>query len=182
MKYNDNSNWYVMAEAGSEPVTIEELKALLNMNFAGSGNYGDDDDLLTSLIPVCREIIEHYCGISIKAKTIQAIVRNECGGVDLPFGPVVSIASALDINGNTVSLTTLGDKWRSIFEPTLDYIKVTYTVGFQAIGYNATPKALRQAILEEAAWRYLNRGTAEGLGSTQAKALCSPYKRKTWLM
>ena len=182
MRYNDNSNWIVLSESGSEPVSIDELKALLNMNFAGSGNYGDDDDFLSSLLPVCRELIEHYCGISIKGKTLQAIVRNECGGVDLPFGPVVSIVTAVDIYGNTLPLITLGDKWRSIFEPVTDYIKITYTVGYQSLGYNSTPKALKQAILEEAAWRYLNRGTAEGLGSTQAKALCSPYKRKTWLM
>ena len=194
MKYNDNSNWYVASESGSEPVSLDELKAHLNMSFSGKSTFDDDDDYLTKLISVCREVIENYCGLSIKAKTLVAYLRNECGGVELPYGPVFSITESKDKNGNNVQLVLVGDKFPSVEGPLDDYIKVTYTVGFTRIG--AIPKPFKQAIMEECAWRYnnrgsanmdnvtfqvLNRGSVEGLGSSQTKSILAPYKKRSWL-
>lgn len=188
MKYNDNSNWIVVGESGAEPVSLEELKAHLNMSFEGDGDLGDDDQYLIRLISACRESVENYCGISIKGKTIECTVRNECGSVEIPFGPVSSISSSVDMYGNNVTLSTVGDKWRTILSPEIDYIKITYTTGFMRLGYNKVPHALKQAILEECAYRYNNRGKVDGLGSITSltyvlsRTLCAPYKRRSWLM
>lgn len=182
MKYNDNSNWIVVSESGAEPVSLEELKAHLNMSFEGDGDLGDDDEYLIGLISACREAIEGHCGVSIKGKTMECTARNECGGVEIPWGPVVSISSAVDFYGSNVSLTTVGDKWRTILSPEIDYIKITYVTGYMKLGFNSVPKALKRAILEECAYRYSNRGIVDGIGSTTARSLCSPFKRKTWLM
>lgn len=182
MRYNDNSNWYVSAETGAEPVTLDELKAHLNMSFDGSASYDDDDDYLCTLINYVRDFVERYCGVSIKAKTIVAELRNECGGVDLPGSPVYSVISAVDRDSVAVTLSITGDKFKTIDAPVTDYIKVTYYAGYMKFGNSYVPRALKQAILEECAYRYENRGLGEGVMSESAKMLLSSFKKKSWLV
>lgn len=181
MKYNDNSTWYVTAETGSEPVSLEELKDHLNISFSGPDDYNDDDNYLSALISSVRDFVERYCGISIKAKTIVAEIRNECGGVDLPCWPVYAVVSSVDKDNVSVTLSISGDRLKTIDGPVTDYIKVTYTAGFMKFGPSYVPRALKQAILEECAFRYNNRGLAEGIMSESAKLLLSPFKKKSWL-
>lgn len=181
MNYNDNSNWYVSAESGAEPVTLDELKAHLNLSFSGSASFDDDDDYLTTLITYVRDFVERYCGISVKAKTIVAELRNECGGVDLPCWPVYSIISSVDRDNVAVTLSITGDKFKTIDGPASDYIKVTYYAGYMKFGASYVPKAIKQAILEECAYRYTNRGLSEGIMSDSGKMLLSSFKKKSWL-
>lgn len=181
MRYNDNSSWYVSAESGAEPVTLDELKAHLNLSFSGSASYDDDDDYLSDLIVNVRDFAERYCGISIKGKTIIAEVRNECGNVELPCGPVYSIISAVDRDNVSVLLSIKGDKAKSIEYPLTDYIKITYYAGYLKFGAGYLPRSIKQAILEECAFRYNNRGLSEGVMCETAKQLLSQFKKKSWL-
>lgn len=181
MKYNDNSSWYVSAESGAEPVSLEELKDHLNMSFSSADSYDDDDNYLQMLIGNVRDSVERYCGVAIKAKTIVAELRNECGGVELPCGPVHSIISSVDRDSVNFQIYTIGEKWKSIEFPIIDYVKVTYYAGYMKFSSTMVPKAMKQAILEECAFRYQNRGMGEGVVSESAKYLLSQFKRKSWL-
>lgn len=188
MKYNDNSDWHVSAETGGEPVTLDEVKAQLSLKFETSGSFEftDDDNFITQLIGVAREACEDYAGISIKHKTIFATLRNECGGVVIPKGPVYQIDEAVDRDNNDLALTTDGNLFPRIITPKCDYINVQYTAGYAALGadYARLPKAIKQAVIVETAWRYINRGENNdaGIGSAQARQLLAPYNKKSWLV
>lgn len=181
MKYNDNSSWYVSSETGMEPVTLDELKAHLNMSFTGSASYNDDDNYLNTLITNVRDAVERYCSISIKGKTVVVELRNELGNADLPLWPIYDIVSAVDRDNNDVVLTVLGDNLKTIESPVTDYIKITYTAGFMRFGSAYVPKSIKQAILEEAAYRYTHRGISDAGMSESAKVLLSQFKKKSWL-
>ena len=189
MKYN-SSDWYISAKSGGDPVTLNEIKKHLNLSFETSGSYTftDDDDYILSLVSLATSLVEGYIGQSIRGNTITATLRNECGGLVLPMCPFSSLTTATDADGNDVSadVNLSGGLFPNVKAPVTDEINVVYDAGWYFIGsnsYGKLPQEIKQAIIEEAAWRYNNRGVEDaGLGCKQAKALLSPYNRKSWLV
>lgn len=191
MKYNDIIEVQVSTDASTEPVTIDEVKRHLNLQFDTSGSYDfdDDDTYLTSLISIARETIEQYTGLSLAPKTLVAILRNECGDIEIPKGPVSTITTIKDSDGNTLTegtdLTTRGNQFKWIESPCSCYLEVTYTAGYAD---DEVPKALKRAILEEITFRYNMRGDQTNQYSDQKIGICqgamelaSPFKRMSWV-
>ena len=194
MKYNDNSNFYVTAYDGPEPVNKDDVKRRLNMKFDTDGAYefNEDDVLITDLIVTARKWCENWAGIAIREQTIVCEIRNECGGVVIPYGPIDSITSAVDSTGAALTLTYHGSKWRTIVSPETDYIKLTYKSGYALLGsnYSALPKDIKDAIIAVAVKLYVDRGDVDKITSRGisiytldlAKTLLAPYNKRSWLI
>src|SRR5690349_10277020 len=104
MKYNDVIDVEVttaVASLAAEPVTLEQVKRHLSLQFDTSGSYqfDDDDTKLEELIVQSREYLEQYTGLSMASKTYKAILRNECGDIEIPYGPITSITSLKNSDG-----------------------------------------------------------------------------------
>lgn len=181
MLFNEVIEYEITTDLTSEPVSVAELKRHLNLLFdtTGSFEFTDDDTYLGTVIAASRKYMENYTGLSFGLKTIVAILRNELGDVELPFGPVISITSVKNEDGAILTLDTeytlSGRKFKRIALPCLDYLEVTY-----AAGYTTLPADLKQAVIIEAGYRYINRS-----GEQYCKAsleLAAPYKRSSWLV
>jgi uncharacterized phiE125 gp8 family phage protein len=192
MRYNDIIEVQVttdVAAFANEPVTLDEVKRHLNLLFDTTGSYDfdDDDTYLTALVSQCRESVEQWLGISMAAKTYRAILRNECGGIEIPYGPVTGVTSVKDIDGVVLVVTDgyqlRGNQFQWIEKPVSCYIDIVYTSGYTPANI---PKGLKHALLEEIAFRYNNRGdqtnkfAGENVGLSQgAMELASRYSRKS---
>lgn len=194
MKYNDVIEVQVVTDASGiedEPVNLTEAKRHLNLVFDTSGSYAfnDDDTYLTDLITQCREAIEQRIGVTLARKTLRAILRNDCGNIEIPFGPIIDtgdIGELKDENGELIETddyTIRGNLFKWIETPVSCYIEVNYDAGYDA---DTIPKALKRAILEEIAFRYNHRGdetnqfAGENIGICKgAMELAAPYSRKS---
>jgi uncharacterized phiE125 gp8 family phage protein len=189
MKYNDIIEVQVTAGPETEPLSLDEVKRHLNLLFdtAGSYDFDDDDTYLNALIGECRQAMEEILGIGLALKSYRAILRNECGGIEIPFGPVSTIGDIKDIDGTllvdgeTYQLRGLEFKW--IESPVSCYIDIEYSAGYSTVNI---PKGLKRALLEEIAFRYNNRGdqtnrfAGENVGLSQgAMELASRYSRRS---
>ena len=190
MLYNDNQIEIpeVVTDVTTEPVTLDEVKAALNLLFQTDGSYefNDDDDYLTALIKRCRSYIENYTGLSLAPKTLRAIVRNELGGVEIPYGPIRSITSIVDYYAVAQEYTTRGNLFKTIQSPCSCYLVVECEAGYDE---DKCPYDLKQAIIEETVWRYKNRGDQSQEYANGTISLCessinlaTPYKRKSFLV
>jgi len=164
---------YFSAESSTEPVTLDEAKGWLKI----SDDITDDDDLLTELITVARQMCEKYSNISFITRTVKATLKNSLGSISLPYGPHGAIASYKDYNGEDVASTIVkvkGDQFKVLYEPCIDYIEITY-----ASGYTTLPYDLKRAVLCQVASLYENRGDADGGGMCMAaKKILNQYGKK----
>jgi hypothetical protein len=192
MKYNDTIEVQVTTDTASfaaEPVTLVEVKRHLNLLFdtAGSYEFTDDDTYLTDLVSQCRESLEQWLNVGMASKIYKAILRNECGNIEIPFGPVTTLSSIKDVDGNTLTsgtgYTLRGNQFKWIEYPCSCYLEVNYTSGYTPTNI---PKGLKRALLEEIAFRYNSRGdqtnrfAGENIGLSQgAMELASKYSRKS---
>lgn len=173
MKYNDVIEVQVVTDITAEPVTLIEVKRHLNLQFDTSGSYqfDDDDTKLTALITQCRDELEQYTGLSFAGKTLKAILRNECGNIEIPFGPVTALTSIKDVDGNTLtsgtSYVVRGNLFKWIESPRSCYLEVNYTAG-----YTALPAGLKRALLEEIAFRYTNAGDQQQQFANGVVTIC----------
>jgi len=192
MRYNDIIEVQVttdVAGLAAEPVTLDMVKRHLNLLFdtTGSAVFDDDDTYLTDLVTQCRESMEESLNVSMAVKTYRAILRNECGGIEIPYGPVTAITSVKDIDavllvdGDTYQLR--GNQFKWLESPVSCYVDIIYTSGYTPANI---PKGLKRALLEEIAFRYNNRGdgtnkfAGENVGVSQgAMELASKYSRKS---
>jgi len=131
-------------------------------------DFDDDDAFIEVLITSARMSLEEYTGLSFIPKTWEIELTNLAGNIELPFGPVNSITSVEDTEGNTLTYTTTSGLKR-LKTPLRENVVVTYEAG-----YASAPSWVKLAILNEAGFRYMNRGD-ENVGiSTSARAICSP--------
>jgi len=153
---------YFSAESGTEPVTLDEAKGWLKI----SDDITDDDDLLTELITVARQMCEKYSCISFIERTVKATLNNSLGSISLPYGPVGTISSYKDYNDTTVTSTAVkGSEFKILYEPCIDYIEVTYLAGYATLPYN-----LKRAVLCQVAYLYENRGDATAVSQLSPDA------------
>lgn len=188
MKYNDVIEVEVVTDLETEPVSLTEVKQHLNLLFDTEESYefDDDDTYLTSLITQCRQSLEEYTGLSFAEKTLKAIIRNECGDIEIPAGPVITISSIKDSDGDTIATTDYtvrGNQFKWVESPAACYLELNYTAGYTTI-----PAPLKRAILEEIAFRYNNRGDQQQEYANANVSLCqsainlaAPFKRRSWV-
>lgn len=163
----------------TEPVTLSEAKLWCKIDVS------EDDSLITALITTARQMCETYACISIISRTVTAVINNSCGGQFLPYGPVKSITSVTDGNGQTIATTDYclsGLKFKQILTPKYYRMTIVYTTGYETL-----PQEFKNAIMQQVFFLYENRGeyeaqsrtgTAVVLGlSSMAKTILKPLKR-----
>lgn len=170
-----------------EPLTVEEVKAYLRLEGfidsteSLSSEYDDDDVLIADLITASREALEEFTGLSFIQKTLQIEFDNYDGNFEIPFGPVTSIL-ALHPQGESTANDeleyTISMNKRLLKSPTYGNLVMLYEAGYADL-----PKRLKDAMLKEIAYRYINRGDVNVDGvSREAMVLASTYKQAfTWL-
>src|SRR5688572_1137813 len=91
-------------DTGSEPVTRTEAKEHIN------NPHPDDDTMIDKLISASRIAIENFTSISIRPKTITAILDNYRGDMELPYGPVLGDVEVLsnDEDGDEIEDAVIG--------------------------------------------------------------------------
>ena len=163
-------------------VTLEQIKADLKIDFT------DEDDYITELISLCQSHIEQFCGISCATRTMQAVLCNFEGGIEIPYGPVQSITSALDENGNdiTTSIITNGISYKWIKCPNYQYINITYVAGYTID--NPIPSEIAKALRMEVGFRYRFRNQEEPIRGVTNPGLCDdatiylkPHQRRRFI-
>lgn len=189
MGYNAVLDKVFSDESATEPVTLAEFKAHLNMVFDSEGSYefNDDDGKLTRILKAARTRIEKYIGISLIERTVTAILRNDCGSIEFPFGPVTGDVTLVDKDDEAISgAVIMGLQFKWLECPRTCYAKATYTAGWAAVD---VPEDLKTAIMEEGAFRYTNRGDQQQQFASADTSLCksalelaAPYKRSGFLV
>lgn len=160
----ENSLW-----AGSELFTITEFKS----DYAKIDTT-DENNLISSLIVAARIMCEQYIGVNFIARPVVAIVNNLNGGTYLPYGPVGTISSVTDIDGNAIAATdykTLGNEFKKILWPLTELI-VTYTGG-----YTVCPANLINAVKAQTLFLFENRGDSTIGMSPVAALILNPLRR-----
>jgi len=154
----------------AELFSVNQFKA-----FYGKIDTDEEDSLIESLIIAARRMCEQYSGINFKARTIIATVNNLNGGTYLPYGPVGTVTSVADIDGNVLeagNYKITGSQFKQILWPTEDHLVITYTGG-----YADCPNELLTAVKAQTLFLYENRGdTTVGI-SPQAALILNPLKR-----
>jgi len=161
-----------------EPVSLAEVKLQTRIDFA------DDDVYLSALITQCRGLMERVTKRSLVEKTVTAIIRNEIGGMELPWGPVKSITTVTNRN---LDVLVVNDTYKVegllfpvVTQPTSDYVTFVYTAGHTAANM---PVGLKQALLELIAYKYRHRGDEDDQElSRKVNQLSAPFKRGSWLL
>lgn len=135
------------ASGTTEPVTLDEAKAFLKVD------YNDSDDLIKDLITSAREMIEEYCSVSMVTHTVSAVGH---GTIEeqLRFYPVTSGTIAMtDENSNTITgFERWGDKKPYIVYYGSDALRYTITYDTTEIGN----KSLNIALMHYVKWMYEN--------------------------
>lgn len=171
----------------TEPLTLAEMKAWLKVEV------DDDEAIIEALIPAARYVCEGFTGLSLAQRTVTAVLRNDLGGIRLPYGPVGDITSMTDGNGNDIAsdnYTISGTNNKRLIAPvtnaclwagsitdisdfpSYDAITVEY-----AAGYSVCPQHFKTAIKMQCAWMYSHRGDSDiKQVSPDAMMLLRPYR------
>lgn len=170
----------IVDAAITEPVTLEEAKAWLKVD--GS----DEDTLISGLITSCRQAIEQYTNCSLIEKDVECKVwldarcMNEM--FELPHGPVRDEITVNQGENTITDFKKVEGQFLKVYG-----LSGLHTISYK-VGYEQVPERLKQAVLNEIAYRYQNRGDQAKelmIGSTYlceaAVHLCQPYKRMAWL-
>lgn len=187
MLYNLLIDWEDKTEESgiTEPVSVEEVKNYLRLEGfidsteSLSSDFNDDDELIEILIKSARERLEEYTGLSLIPKTWEIEFTNLAGNFEIPFGPITQINTLLDDQGDSISTDdfSTSSSLRILKSPHYENMVMNYEAGYFVI-----PRGLKDAILKEVAYRYIQRGdeNVDGL-SKEAMVLASKYKTANWI-
>lgn len=160
--YNGTTNVVFSAE-GSEPVSLNDMKAW------GKIDQSTDNSLITALITAARLMCEHYTNTSLVTRTIVADINNANGGFILPYGPVTNTPTAVDWEGDALTLV-----WNfSQIQTPYGRMSVTYEAGFAAV-----PEVYKTAIMEQTLFLYEHRGEENAGMSPIAQKILNPLIRQ----
>ena len=173
--------------AVTEPLTLEDAKTYMKVDFT------DDDALITDLLTVAREGLETYTGLSFVEKTATVQLINECGGIEIPYGPTpstIDVTLMTDIDGNVLDpscIQIIGNQFKNIESPRVHFMQIIYTCGYAA---GTLPSPLLAALKAQVFFLYTNRGERLSAGmagsirqynvlyiSDLAKELAKRYRR-----
>jgi len=186
----------ISAESGviTEPVTAQEVKDYIRLagfvdtNESPSTDLSDfdfDDDLIDDIITAVREGFEQELAVSLIPKTLKAVITNQCGMIEIPMGPVSSITTLEDSEGDEIeeeNYTLIGDlgDFPNLKEPCYENMVMEYEAGYGNTSCPDVPKAIKLDMLKACAWHYDHRGEETNIG-TFISSLSKRFMRKTWL-
>lgn len=164
---------------GAIPITLDQAKLFLRVDGTA------DDTLITALIEQSLDLIEEYLNTSIIEATVIVLASIRLT-LELPYGPVISITTVQDQDGEDIDYTWNGfyisfasTSWSPTSPESWPYTESVTT--FEA-GYATLPKGLELAWMEAIAWLYENRGDNTGFVSMLSQnANLMPYRRKVWI-
>ena len=126
----------IVQDLATEPVTLAETKEFMHIDFP------DFDVLITLFIKSARIASEKFTGLSYGEKTIE-LVNKGSSCVSLPLGPVTSIESVKDKDGNDLEYVSFGfdNPLISLNNESVTEFSVIYKAGFETC-----PEDLKEAI------------------------------------
>jgi hypothetical protein len=171
----------------TEFITIEDIKRELSLTFdsTGSFDFDDDDVLLLDILRRSRSIVEEYTGVGLTSKTITVVLRNELGGIELPFQPYRPVQTPEFSYSDGTVITSdeyelRGHYFKRLMCPHSCYILATYICGYDADGSTEPhlPFALKDAWLAQAVYLYEHRGETNVGMCEKALNSAAPYVRE----
>lgn len=160
----------VTVETGEEPVSLDDAKSYMNVD------YSEKDSIIQQLIVAARQILEAKYDIGIKGKTLQVVLDNSCGDIELPGYPI-GIVTGVNESGDAIAITTIGTDIKYIKSPCACYLKVSYTSGYAVV--SDIPYVLRNAIKQQVLWMYEHLGDEDMMDKVCPMAAMSlkPFRR-----
>lgn len=147
----------------TEPVSLDDAKLWCKID-----DNDTDDDLLATLITSARIMCEQYSGVGFKSRMITASINNADGGFNLPYGPVTSTPTAVDIDNNVIDIMyNMGQIQRPIGP-----MVVSYTGGYATL-----PQNLITALKQQIIFMYENRGEGTIALSPMASMILLPLRK-----
>lgn len=171
VSYGQASDVDNTAVVASELFTVNEFRTQY-----GKIDTVEEDDLISALIVTARRMCEQYVGVNFIARTVTSVVNNFNGGAYLPYGPVGTISSVTDIDGNVIDTTgykMLGTQFKKVLWPLQDLI-FTYTAGYPQ---GTCPAELITAVKTQTLFLFENRGDSSVGMSPQAALILNPLIR-----
>lgn len=151
----------------TEPATYAEALVQCNID-----DQAQDVALINSYITTARMQCEAYTGIGFIYRTIQAVIRNQLGDIYLPYGPIGTVQSAVNQDGDAIEVKIDGIQWKTVRTVFLD-ATLTYTAGYAEL-----PTVFKTALLQQVAYLYEHRGDEQaGQFSPVVKSLLQPHRR-----
>ncbi len=156
--------------SNAEPLSLEEAKQYMVVD------YDDYDLLISSLITIARVSLEDYTGLSFVQKRLTVQLMNECGGIDIPYGPIpdtIDVSLITDFDGNVINPSTIkitGNQFKTLNSPCLPFIQLIYTAG-----YTSLPLPLLNAMKAQIFFLFDNRGERLSYGSSGVRVYDTKY-------
>lgn len=174
------------SDIGVEPVTLQEVKdylrleGFIDVDASTADDLSDfdfDNNLIEDIIiPGARQLIEEKAGLSLIPKTMEAVLTNLCGMIEIPFGPVRSMTSLFDSETTEIlaaNYTVVGNHWKYLKSPCQKNMVLTYEAGYVTL-----PAALKLDLLRLCAYMYENRGDDPSIDKFSSQ-IASKYSRNT---
>ena len=176
-----------------EPLTLAEAKAHMRLDAA------DEDALITALISVARNCLEHVTGLCLMSQGRRLYLDGwpANGIVRIAHGPVISVdaVTVYDVDGTPEILSLDGQWLDGVSRPArfwlprqvapgraMNGIEVDFTAGFGETGADV-PDELKRAMLMHVALMFSYRGVVSASDQPAAMPegyarLVAPYTRK----
>ena len=163
------------SESATEPVTLTEAKTHLYIDTANT----DFDAQLTALIIRVRQWVEEITALSLISRTVTIYVDYETP-FNIPYGPATTLTSAsVKTSIGTYEAKTSNSDFELDNQEFKSYIgNYRWKIVFSVTA--AVPGGLKDAVLNEIANRFENRGDAVLVRNTDE--LVQPYKMLEWLV
>ena len=158
-------------EVLDEPVTLDEAKNFCKIDI----NESEENALIQSLITAARLMCEEYSNIGFVKRPVIAVLNNGNGGAFLPLGPIGTIVSVEDMEGNTIpeeNYKLSGSLWKQLIYPRLHNIVISYYAGHEVL-----PENLKTALLNAIYFLYDNRSQGTDNIGPIAMTLLNPVRR-----
>lgn len=184
MNYNEILNVKdITDESGvfEEPVSLEEMKDYLRLDgyvdadestSDDLSSFDFDDRLLTDLIRGGRELMEKVTGSDYIIKTREVLFTKLSGDMLIWPGPIISVTSLLDRNGDEIESTEYEIHGNYIACICGSYLTITYESGYEIL-----PRALKIDLMRLVAYMYENRGDDAG-AAKYASQISGKYRIK----
>lgn len=168
----------------SEPVTLAEMKDYLRLEGfqADDDSPGDefdfDDELILDMVTEARTWVEKFTGVHLVPKTLQVVLLNQAGMIELP-GPVTGTIVIKNEDDTTIDSATykyIGSDFPKLKTPFDGLITLQYDAGYTP---ETCPKGLKNAIKAYVAYAYTHRGEEmddKALTESAARK-ARPYRR-----
>lgn len=180
-KFTHNTTTGTVAFQNAGNAGDETLDITYGYSGASSGDdaFDYDNDLIEELITEARLWVEKFTGLHLIPKTLQVVLLNQAGDIELP-GPVTGDIVIKDLDDETIDSETysfIGTSFPKLRTAYWDKIKLEYEAGYTV---ETIPKGLKGAIKAYVAFFYEHRGDENEKAIPESAARkARPYRRVT---